>query len=133
MIVIVWHILASDTACYQELGTDYFDRRNDAAARQRYLVRELERLGNHVTVQPAAFKSASCNWAARACRPPTAARAEASRLTDTVTTPRPETVWSRATWVLTRQPVSRATSAAAPAASTQRARRGGQRLPQDGS
>ena len=54
MIVIVWHILASATAFYQELGTDYFDRRNDAAARQRYLVRELERLGNHVTVQPAA-------------------------------------------------------------------------------
>jgi transposase len=54
MIVIVWHILASDSACYDELGADYFDRRNDAAARQRYLVRELERLGNHVTLQPAA-------------------------------------------------------------------------------
>jgi transposase len=54
MIVIVWHILASDTATYDELGPDYFDRRNDAAARQRYLIRELERLGNRVTLEPAA-------------------------------------------------------------------------------
>ena len=29
-------------------------RRNDAAARQRYLVRELEKLGNTVTLHPAA-------------------------------------------------------------------------------
>lgn len=54
MIVIVWHILASETATYEELGADYFDRRNDAAARQRYLIRELERLGNRVTLEPAA-------------------------------------------------------------------------------
>jgi transposase len=53
-IVIVWHILASDTTTYVDLGTDYFDHRNDAAARQRYLVRELERLGNRVTLEPAA-------------------------------------------------------------------------------
>jgi len=54
MIVIVWHILASDTATYEELGADYFERRNDAAARQRYLIRELERLGNKVSLEPAA-------------------------------------------------------------------------------
>jgi transposase len=54
MIVIIWHILASDTATYQELGAHYFDRRNDAAARQRYLIRELEKLGNQVTLTPAA-------------------------------------------------------------------------------
>jgi hypothetical protein len=36
MIVIVWHILASENTTYQELGADYFERRNDAAARQRY-------------------------------------------------------------------------------------------------
>ena len=54
MIVIVWHILASQTATYDDLGSDYFERRNDTAARQRYLVRELERLGNRVTLEPAA-------------------------------------------------------------------------------
>jgi transposase len=54
MIVVVWHILSSDHGTYQDLGPDYFERRNDAAARQRYLVRELERLGNRVTVEAAA-------------------------------------------------------------------------------
>ncbi len=54
MIIIVWHVLASDDATYSELGADYFDRRNDAEARQRYLIRELERLGNRVTLEPAA-------------------------------------------------------------------------------
>lgn len=54
MIVVVWHILSSHEATYHDLGPDYFDRRNDAAARQRYLVRELERLGNKVNLQPAA-------------------------------------------------------------------------------
>jgi transposase len=54
MIVIVWHILSTDGATYHDLGPDYFERRNDAAARQRYLVRELERLGNKVNLQPAA-------------------------------------------------------------------------------
>lgn len=53
MIVIVWHLLHDDSS-YEELGTDYFDKRNDAGARQRYLVRELEKLGNTVTLQPAA-------------------------------------------------------------------------------
>lgn len=53
MIVIVWHLLTNDST-YQELGADYFERRNDGGGRQRYLVRELERLGNKVTLEPAA-------------------------------------------------------------------------------
>lgn len=53
MIVIVWHLLHDDSS-YQELGIDYFDKRNDAEARQRYLIRELERLGNRVTIEAAA-------------------------------------------------------------------------------
>ncbi len=53
MIVIIWHVL-NDGRDYDDLGADYFDRRNDAAARQRYLVRELEKLGHTVTLQPAA-------------------------------------------------------------------------------
>jgi transposase len=54
MIVIVWHVLSVDDRTYSELGADYFERRSDAEARKRYLVRELERLGQHVTLQPAA-------------------------------------------------------------------------------
>ena len=46
--------MLTDGCSYEELGGDYFDRRNDAAARQRYLVRELEKLGLSVTLQPAA-------------------------------------------------------------------------------
>jgi transposase len=53
LIVIVWHVL-HDGRDYDDLGGDYFERRNDATARQRYLVRELEKLGNTVTLQPAA-------------------------------------------------------------------------------
>lgn len=53
LLVIIWHVLA-DEATYRELGSDYFMRRNDAEARQRYLVRELEKLGNQVTLTPAA-------------------------------------------------------------------------------
>ena len=53
MMVIVWHLL-DDTTNYDELGADYFDKRNDADARQRYLIRELEKLGNTVTLEPAA-------------------------------------------------------------------------------
>ena len=37
-----------------ELGADYFERRTDAEARQRHLVRELEKLGHNVTLEPAA-------------------------------------------------------------------------------
>jgi transposase len=53
MIVIVWHLLHDNTN-YAELGADYFEQRNDADARQRYLIRELEKLGNTVTLEPAA-------------------------------------------------------------------------------
>lgn len=53
MLVIIWHLLANNCD-YQDLGADYFERRNDSAARQRYLVRELEKLGHTVVLQPAA-------------------------------------------------------------------------------
>jgi transposase len=53
LVVIIWHLL-NDDCTYEELGSDYFDRRNDTAARQRYLVRELEKLGHRVSLLPAA-------------------------------------------------------------------------------
>ncbi len=52
LVVIIWHVLAEGRP-YDELGADYFDRRNDRA-RQRYLVRELEKLGHRVVLQPTA-------------------------------------------------------------------------------
>jgi hypothetical protein len=53
MIVIVWHILASDDATHDELGANFFERRTNTQARQRHLVRQLEALGNKVTLEPA--------------------------------------------------------------------------------
>jgi transposase len=53
MIVIVWHVLA-DNCTYDELGADFFERRIDTEARRRHLVRQLEALGNKVTLEPAA-------------------------------------------------------------------------------
>lgn len=53
LIVIIWHVLASNCS-YDELGADFFERRTDTAARQRHLVRQLEALGNKVTLEPAA-------------------------------------------------------------------------------
>jgi hypothetical protein len=37
---------------YQELGDDYFQRRHSAEHYQRQLVRQLERLGHKVTLEP---------------------------------------------------------------------------------
>ena len=53
LIVVIWHVLANGCD-YGDLGGDYFERRNNAAARQHYLVRELEKLGHTVTLKPAA-------------------------------------------------------------------------------
>jgi transposase len=53
LLVISWHILANQLP-YEELGDDWFDRRNDTAAQTRRLVAQLERLGHRVNLQPAA-------------------------------------------------------------------------------
>ena len=53
MIVIIWHVLA-EARDYEDLGADYFERRTTTATRERYLVRELEKLGHTVVLQPAA-------------------------------------------------------------------------------
>jgi transposase len=54
LVVIVWHVLADDDAEYQDLGADWFERRNDSAAHTRRLVHQLEKLGHRVTLEPAA-------------------------------------------------------------------------------
>jgi transposase len=53
MLVIIWHLGTRGTD-YEDLGSDYFELRRDTTARQRYLVRELEKLGHTVVLQPAA-------------------------------------------------------------------------------
>jgi transposase len=53
ILVITWHLL-SRGCDYQELGGNYLDHRNDRHTRQRYLIRQLEALGNKVTIEPAA-------------------------------------------------------------------------------
>jgi len=53
IVVIIWQLLAQRVD-YAELGADYFERRTDAAAQTRRLVRQLEKLGHHVLLEPAA-------------------------------------------------------------------------------
>lgn len=52
LVVVVFHVLTRHEP-YRDLGAQHFDRR-DAARVQRQLVRRLERLGYHVSLQPAA-------------------------------------------------------------------------------
>lgn len=52
MIVIIWHVLANGVD-YQDLGGDYFDRR-DATVDTRRHIAALQRLGHTVTLTPAA-------------------------------------------------------------------------------
>ncbi len=52
ILVIAYHVLEQRTS-YEELGGDYFDRRNVEVQRAR-LVRQLESLGVKVTVEPIA-------------------------------------------------------------------------------
>lgn len=56
ILVIVWHVL-SKRRSYQELGGDYFDRRNEDVYRKK-LIRKLEALGLKVTVETATTLSA---------------------------------------------------------------------------
>lgn len=50
--ILIRLVTGSSWVDIDDLGGDYFDRRNDAAARQRYLVRELEKLGDTVSLEP---------------------------------------------------------------------------------
>jgi transposase len=53
MLVAIWHILAEDRD-YQDLGADWFDRRNDNEHHARRLAIQIERLGYKVIVEPTA-------------------------------------------------------------------------------
>ena len=51
--LVIAHALLSDpSAAYQDLDTDYYERRADIRRRARSHVRDLERLGYKVTIEP---------------------------------------------------------------------------------
>jgi transposase len=51
LLVIIWWML-SEHVPYNEMGDNYLARRADPKKRQRHFIRELERLGLKVTVEP---------------------------------------------------------------------------------
>ena len=53
LLVIIWHVLATGEP-YDELGADYFTRRQDPERETRRLIARLQALGHQVTLQPAA-------------------------------------------------------------------------------
>jgi transposase len=53
ILVAAYYILRDDKT-YAELGGDYFIRREDQERLTRRLVRQLERLGQRVTLEPVA-------------------------------------------------------------------------------
>jgi transposase len=54
ILTIIFHLLADPTATYHDLGPDYYAKRIDIQRRTRSLVHQLQALGHHVTLTPAA-------------------------------------------------------------------------------
>jgi transposase len=54
ILIIVWHLLSAPTARYQDLGPGFYDTRINAERRKRNHIRQLEALGDKVTLEPAA-------------------------------------------------------------------------------
>jgi len=52
-ILVAAYYILRDEVPYQELGGDYFVRREDQERLTQRLVRQLERLGQRVTLEPA--------------------------------------------------------------------------------
>jgi hypothetical protein len=57
--MIIWHLLASRTARFRDLGSGYYASRTDTARKTRNHVRQLEALGYTVTLVPAARPDAA--------------------------------------------------------------------------
>ncbi|MCU4187453.1 hypothetical protein K6U06_24055 [Acidiferrimicrobium sp. IK] len=54
ILVIIFHLLSDPTATFNDLGADFYTRRIDHKRRTDHLVRQLEALGHHVNLTPAA-------------------------------------------------------------------------------
>ena len=53
ILVIIWHVLATGKP-YDDLGADYFTRRQDPDRETRRLIARLEALGHRVTIEETA-------------------------------------------------------------------------------
>ena len=53
ILVICWHLLTNDCD-YDDLGGDYFTRRNNPDRRRDHLIQQLHALGYRVTLRPVA-------------------------------------------------------------------------------
>jgi transposase len=54
ILVIVWHLLADPSARFHDLGADFYPRSVNTQRRTRNLIHQLEILGHHVILTPAA-------------------------------------------------------------------------------
>jgi transposase len=54
MLVIIWHLLADPDARYVDLGPEHYTRSVNTEAKKRNHIRQLQALGYHVTIEPAA-------------------------------------------------------------------------------
>jgi transposase len=54
ILVIVWHLLSDPTLRFHDLGAGFYDTRSNAERAKHNHVRQLEALGDKVTLQPAA-------------------------------------------------------------------------------
>jgi transposase len=54
ILVVIWHLLSDPDAQWEDLGADHYDRHVNTAAKKRNHIRQLEALGYHVTLEPAA-------------------------------------------------------------------------------
>ena len=54
MLVIIWYLLADPDTHFHDLGADHYDRHVNTQTKRRNHVRQLEALGYHVTLEPAA-------------------------------------------------------------------------------
>jgi transposase len=54
ILVIIFHLLSDPAATFNELGSDYHTKHLDIHRRTRTLVAQLQALGHHVTLTPAA-------------------------------------------------------------------------------
>jgi transposase len=54
ILIIVWHLLSDPDARFHDLGPGFYDTRTNAERTKPNHVRQLEALGDTVTLQPAA-------------------------------------------------------------------------------
>lgn len=54
ILVIVWHLLSEPSATFTDLGSDFYATRRGVERTKQHHIRQLEALGYHVTVAPAA-------------------------------------------------------------------------------